>query len=186
MTSWPDWVIALVAAGGLAAALSTAAGLLMVISSAVSHDLVKRVINPGITERGELRAARIAAAGAVIGAGLLGIWPPDYVAAVVAFAFGLAASSFFPALLLGIFWKRFIARGAVTGMLCGVGFTSAYIIWFKFLGGSSEDWWLGISPEGIGAIGMLVNFAVAIPVALMNPPPPASVQSLVEKIRTPG
>jgi len=182
----PDWVIALVAAGGLAAALSTAAGLLMVISSAVSHDLVKRVINPGITERGELRAARIAAAGAVIGAGLLGIWPPDYVAAVVAFAFGLAASSFFPALLLGIFWKRFNARGAVTGMLCGVGFTSAYIIWFKFLGGSSEDWWLGISPEGIGAIGMLVNFAVAIPVALMNPPPPESVQSLVEKIRTPG
>ena len=182
----PDWVIALVAAGGLAAALSTAAGLLMVISSAVSHDLVKRVLHQEISERGELRAARFAAAGAVIGAGLLGIWPPDYVAAVVAFAFGLAASSFFPALLLGIFWKRFNARGAVTGMVCGIGFTSAYIIWFKFLGGTSEGWWLGVSPEGIGLVGMLINFAVAIPVALLNPPPPPEVQALVEDIRTPG
>jgi cation/acetate symporter len=158
----------------------------MVISSAVSHDLVKRVMHPEISERGELRAARLAAAGAVIGAGLLGIWPPDYVAAVVAFAFGLAASSFFPALLLGIFWKRFNARGAVTGMVCGIGFTSGYIIWFKFLGGSADDWWLGISPEGIGSIGMLINFAVAIPVALLNPPPPPEVQTLVEDIRTPG
>ncbi len=182
----PDWVIALVAAGGLAAALSTAAGLLMVISSAVSHDLVKRVLHPRISERSELRAARLAAAGAVIGAGLLGIWPPDYVAAVVAFAFGLAASSFFPALLLGIFWKRFNARGAVTGMVCGIGFTSGYIIWFKFLGGTSDGWWLGISPEGIGLVGMLINFTVAIPVALLNPPPPTEVQELVEEIRTPA
>jgi cation/acetate symporter len=182
----PDWVIALVAAGGLAAALSTAAGLLMVISSAISHDLVKRVTHPAISERGELRAARFAAAAAVVGAGLLGIWPPDYVAAVVAFAFGLAASSFFPAILLGIFWKRFNARGAVTGMICGIGFTAAYIIYFKFLGGPKEAWWLGISPEGIGTIGMLVNFAIAIPVALLNPPPPREVQDLVADIRTPA
>ena len=182
----PDWVIALVAAGGLAAALSTAAGLLMVISSAVSHDLVKRVIRPEITERGELRAARLAAGGAVIGAGLLGIWPPDYVAAVVAFAFGLAASSFFPALLLGIFWKRFNAAGAITGMVCGIGLTAGYILWFKFLGGQKADWWFGISPEGIGSIGMLVNFAVAIPVALWTAPPPEDVRRLVEHIRTPG
>ena len=122
----------------------------------------------------------------MVGAGLLGIWPPDYVAAVVAFAFGLAASSFFPAILLGIFWKRFNARGAVTGMVCGIGFTSGYIIWFKFLGGDPGSLWWGISPEGIGTIGMLINFAVAIPVALLNPPPSADVQALVEHIRTPG
>jgi cation/acetate symporter len=157
-----------------------------VISSAISHDLVKRVMHPTISERSELGAARFAAAAAVVGAGLLGIWPPDYVAAVVAFAFGLAASSFFPAILLGIFWKRFNARGAVTGMICGIGFTAAYIIYFKFLGGPKEAWWLGISPEGIGTIGMLVNFAIAIPVALLNPPPPREVQDLVEDIRTPA
>ena len=182
----PNWVVALVAAGGLAAALSTAAGLLMVISSAISHDLVKRVINPTISERSELRVARLAAGAAVICAGLLGIWPPDYVAATVAFAFGLAASSFFPALLLGIFWKRFNAPGAVTGMLCGIGFTAAYIIWFKFLGGQQANWWWGISPEGIGSLGMLVNFAVAIPVALWTRSPSTEVQDLVDHIRTPG
>ncbi len=182
----PDWVIALVAAGGLAAALSTAAGLLMVISSAVSHDLVKKVVAPGISDRGELRVARIAAAAAIICAGLLGIWPPDYVAAVVAFAFGLAASSFFPAIFLGIFWKRFNMPGAITGMLCGIGFTTWYILEFKFLGGSSDDWWLGISPEGIGTLGMLINFAIAIPVALLTAPPPDSVQRMVEDIRVPG
>ena len=182
----PPWVIALVAAGGLAAALSTAAGLLMVISSAVSHDLVKRVIAPGIGERRELLVARIAAAVAVICAGLLGIWPPDYVAAVVAFAFGLAASSFFPAIFLGIFWKRFNMPGAVTGMVCGIGFTTWYILEFKFLGGSSDDWWWGISPEGIGSIGMLLNFAVAIPVALCTKPPPPEVQAMVEDIRVPA
>ena len=182
----PDWVIALVAAGGLAAALSTAAGLLMVISSAVSHDLVKRIIRPSISERGELRVARVAAAVAVVCAGLLGIWPPDYVAAVVAFAFGLAASSFFPAIFLGIFWKRFNMPGAVIGMLVGIGFTTWYILEFKFLGGTSEGWWWGISPEGIGSIGMLLNFAVAIPIALLTAPPPAEVQRMVENIRIPG
>ena len=181
----PDWVIALVAAGGLAAALSTAAGLLMVISSAVSHDLVKRIIRPEITEKGELRVARIAAAAAVICAGLLGIWPPGYVAAVVAFAFGLAASSFFPAIFLGIFWKRFNMPGAVTGMVCGIGFTTWYILEFKYFGGVSADWWWGISPEGIGTIGMLINFAVAIPIALLTAPPPAEVQAMVEDIRVP-
>ena len=184
----PDWVIALVAAGGLAAALSTAAGLLMVISSAVSHDLIKKSFNPGITDKGELRAARIAAALAVVCAGLLGIWPPDYVAAVVAFAFGLAASSFFPAILLGIFWKRMNATGAVTGMICGIGFTTAYIIWFKFLHpemNTPDFWWFGISPEGIGTLGMLLNFMIAIPVALMSSPPSEEVQELVENIRVP-
>ena len=181
----PAWVIALVAAGGLAAALSTAAGLLMVISSAVSHDLVKRIIAPEIKERQELGVARIAAAVAVICAGLLGIWPPDYVAAVVAFAFGLAASSFFPAIFLGIFWKRFNMPGAVIGMLCGIGFTTWYILEFKFLGGSESDWWWGVSPEGIGSIGMLVNFAIAIPVALLTKAPPAEVQAMVEDIRVP-
>ena len=185
----PDWVIALVAAGGLAAALSTAAGLLMVISSAVSHDLVKRVINPGISERKELGVARIAAAGAVICAGLLGIWPPDYVAAVVAFAFGLAASSFFPAILLGIFWKRMNAPGAISGMVVGILFTASYIIWFKFIDPASntpDNWWFGISPEGIGTLGMLLNFAVSIPIALATSPPPAEVQEMVEEIRVPG
>ena len=182
----PDWVIALVAAGGLAAALSTAAGLLMVISSAVSHDLVKKVVAPEISDRGELRVARIAAAAAIICAGLLGIWPPDYVAAVVAFAFGLAASSFFPAIFLGIFWKRFNMPGAITGMLCGIGFTTWYILEFKFFGGAKADWWLGISPEGIGTLGMLINFAVAIPIALCTSPPPESVQKMVEDIRVPG
>jgi cation/acetate symporter len=185
----PDWVIALVAAGGLAAALSTAAGLLMVISSAVSHDLVKRVINPNISEKGELTAARIAAAAAVVCAGLLGIWPPDYVAAVVAFAFGLAASSFFPAILLGIFWKRMNAAGAITGMICGIVFTASYIIWFKFMHpelNTPENWWFGISPEGIGTLGMLLNFAIAIPIALLGSPPPAEVQAMVDEIRVPG
>ena len=182
----PDWVIALVAAGGLAAALSTAAGLLLVISSAVSHDLIKKAINPAISEKSELKVARIAAAAAIVCAGFLGIHPPDYVAAVVAFAFGLAASSFFPAILLGIFWKRMNAAGAVSGMVCGIGFTAAYIIYFKFTeGASAEDWWFGISPEGIGTLGMLLNFVVAIPVALCTQPPSARVQALVERIRVP-
>lgn len=181
----PDWVIALVAAGGLAAALSTAAGLLLVISSAVSHDLVKRIIKPDISEKGELRFARIAAAIAVVCAGLLGIWPPDYVAAVVAFAFGLAASSFFPAILLGIFWKRFNAAGAIIGMLVGILSTGSYIIYFKFMGGDSSNWLFGISPEGIGVLGMLLNFAVAVPICLMTPPPAKEIQELVEDIRLP-
>lgn len=185
----PDWVIALVAAGGLAAALSTAAGLLMVISSAVSHDLFKRMLIPKISERGELRLARIAAAVAVVFAGLLGIFPPDYVAAVVAFAFGLAASSFFPAILMGIFWKRMNAAGAVSGMIVGIAVTTAYIVWFKFIDPAANvksNWFLGISPEGFGTIGMLLNFAVAIPVALLTAPPSREVQELVESIRVPA
>ena len=184
----PDWVIALVAAGGLAAALSTAAGLLMVISSAVSHDLVKRMLRPEISEKGELTLARVAAAVVVVFAGYLGVNPPDYVAAVVAFAFGLAASSFFPAILLGIFWNRMNAAGAVSGMIVGLAATTAYIVWFKFVDPASntaENWFLGISPEGFGTVGMLLNFAVAIPVALMTRPPSAEIQAMIEDIRVP-
>src|SRR5210317_888995 len=156
----PAWVIALVAAGGLAAALSTAAGLLLVISSSVSHDLVKRVFVPSITEKQELLAARIAAAGAVMIAGYFGINPPGFVAQVVAFAFGLACSSFFPAIILGVFVKRANREGVVSGMLAGIIFTASYIIYFKFMGGTPDQFWFGISPEGIGALGMLINFAV--------------------------
>ncbi|MCH2138330.1 MAG: VC_2705 family sodium/solute symporter, partial [Phycisphaerales bacterium] len=184
----PDWVVALVAAGGLAAALSTAAGLLMVISSAVSHDLIKRTLVPGISERGELTAARVAAGLAVICAGLLGIYPPDYVAAVVAFAFGLAASSFFPVLVLGIFWTRFNAAGAITGMLAGLLFTGSYIVYFKFINpaaNTADHWWLGVSPEGIGAIGLLLNLAVSVPVTLLTKPPSDDVQAMVRSIRVP-
>jgi len=185
----PDWVVALVAAGGLAAALSTAAGLLMVISSAVSHDLIKRTLVPTISERGELRVARIAAGVAVVCAGLLGIFPPDYVAAVVAFAFGLAASSFFPVILLGIFWKRFNAAGAISGMLVGLCFTATYIVYFKFVNPAANvptNWLFGVSPEGIGVIGMVLNLAVGVPMALLTKPPSAEVQALVESIRIPG
>ena len=155
----------------------------------MSHDLFKRIISPDISEKSELRLARVAAAVAVVFAGYLGVNPPDYVAAVVAFAFGLAASSFFPAILLGIFWKRMNAAGAVTGMLVGITFTTAYIIWFKFLHielNTPANWWFGISPEGIGTIGMLLNFAVAIPIALMTKPPSEEVQALVDSIRIPA
>ncbi|MCH2136616.1 MAG: cation acetate symporter [Phycisphaerales bacterium] len=185
----PDWVVALVAAGGLAAALSTAAGLLMVISSAVSHDLIKRTLVPTISEQGELLTARIAAGVAVICAGLLGIFPPDYVAAVVAFAFGLAASSFFPVILLGIFWARFNAAGAISGMLTGLTFTTGYIVWFKFIdpgANSADNWLLGVSPEGIGALGMVLNLLVAVPVALMTRPPSDEIRDMVRSIRVPG
>ena len=184
----PAWVVGLVAAGGLAAALSTAAGLLLVISTAVSHDLLKRGFRRGITERGELIAARTAAGGAVIVAGYLGINPPGFVAEVVAFAFGLAASSFFPAIILGIFSKRMNREGAVAGMITGITFTAAYIVYFKFINpgaNTAEHWWLGISPEGIGGIGMLLNAAVAITVSRMTAPPPAEVQEMVEMIRVP-
>ena len=183
----PAWIVALVAAGGLAAALSTAAGLLLVISSAISHDLGKSWLAPGLSERGDLRLARSAAALAVIFAGAQGIWPLAYIGQVVAYAFGLAASSFFPALVLGIFWKRATREGAVAGMLCGIGFTAAYILWFKsgLFGAGPEHWLFGISPEGIGAMGMLLNFAIAIPVSLCTAPPPAAVQRLVEEIRLP-
>ncbi len=184
----PDWVVGLVAAGGLAAALSTAAGLLLVISTSVAHDLLKRAIAPRISERGELLAARIAAGAAVILAGYFGIRPPGFVAEVVALAFGLAAASFFPAIILGIFTRRMNTAGAVCGMIAGIGFTAAYIAWFKLLHpelNTADHWWLGISPEGIGMIGMLINFAVALTVSQVTPPPPAHVQRLVEDIRVP-
>jgi len=182
----PAWVIALVAAGGLAAALSTAAGLLLVVSTSVSHDLLKRVFVPSITEKQELLAARIAAAGAVMIAGYFGINPPGFVAQVVAFAFGLACSSFFPAIILGIFVKRANREGVVSGMLAGIIFTASYIIYFKFMGGTPDQLWFGISPEGIGALGMLINFAVAFVVSRFTPPPPIEIQELVEHIRVPS
>ena len=184
----PAWVVGLVAAGGLAAALSTAAGLLLVVSSAVSHDLLKRSFHPEITERGELLAARVSAAVAVVVAGYLGIDPPGFVAEVVAFAFGLAASSFFPVLILGIFWKRMNREGAIAGMISGIGFTAAYIVYFKFVNPAAnlpENWLFGISPEGIGSIGMALNFAVSSVVAWLTPPPPEAIQRLVDEIRVP-
>ena len=184
----PDWVIGLVAAGGLAAALSTAAGLLLVVSTSISHDLLKRGLMPDISERSELRAARISAGVAVVVAGYLGIHPPGFVAQVVAFAFGLAASSFFPAIILGIFSRRMNKQGAIAGMLTGITFTAGYIVWFKFVAPETnlpEHWWLGISPEGIGAVGMALNFAVAVAVSRFTPPPPTEVQDLIDKIRVP-
>ena len=181
----PAWVVALVAAGGLAAALSTAAGLLLVVSTSISHDLLKRVFAPNITEKQELLAARIAAAFAVSIAGYFGINPPGFVAQVVAFAFGLACSSFFPAIILGVFWKKANKEGVVAGMVVGITFTAAYIIYFRFMGGTPDQWWFGISPEGIGAVGMLLNFVVAWVIGKFTPPPPEEVQELVEHIRVP-
>ncbi|SDK25938.1 cation/acetate symporter [Ferrimonas sediminum] len=184
----PNWVIALVAAGGVAAALSTSAGLLLVISTSVSHDLMKRSLMPNITDRQELAYARIAAAVAVVVAGYLGINPPGFVAQVVAFAFGLAASSFFPAIIMGIFSKRMNKEGAIAGMVSGITFTAAYIIYFKFVnpaGNVPANWWFGISPEGIGTLGMVVNFVVAFVVSRMTAAVPAEVQELVEQIRFP-
>jgi cation/acetate symporter len=184
----PDWVVGLVAAGGLAAALSTAAGLLLVVSSAVSHDLLKRTLLPSITEKGELLAARISAAVAVLVAGYFGVNPPGFVAQVVAFAFGLAASSFFPAIILGIFWKRTTREGAILGMIAGVTFTATYIVYFTLMHpelNNAEHWWFGLSPEGIGTIGMLMNFAITVIVSRVTPPPPPHVQVLVELIRVP-
>ena len=185
----PGWVIALVAAGGVAAALSTAAGLLLVISSAISHDLLKQTLIPKITEKQELLYARLAAAVAVCIAGLFGIYPPAFVAQVVAFAFGLAAASLFPALLLGIFSKRANKEGAISGMLAGLVFTFAYIAYFKFVApelNSAEYWLWGISPEGIGAIGMLLNFVIAMTISHLTAKPPATIQALVDNIRLPG
>ncbi|MEM7104460.1 MAG: sodium:solute symporter family protein [Bacteroidota bacterium] len=181
----PGWVIALVVAGGLAAALSTAAGLLLVISTSVSHDILKKSIAPGISEKQELWAARIAIGVAVIIAGYAGMNPPDYVAAIVAFAFGLAAASFFPAIIMGIFYKKMNMQGAVSGMVVGITFTAAYIIYFKFMGGQPEDYWFGISPEGIGTLGMLINFAVALTVNRFTEEPPPHIQDIVEDIRIP-
>ncbi|MBT3174462.1 MAG: cation acetate symporter [Lentimicrobiaceae bacterium] len=184
----PNWVIALLAAGALAAALSTAAGLLLVISSAVSHDLLKKMVMPSISDKGELIAARIAAAAAVCLAGYFGINPPGFVAATVALAFGLAASSFFPAILLGIFSKRINKEGAISGMLVGVLLMLFYMLKFKFGwfgGGTKADWWFGISPEGFGTVGMLANFAVIIIVSSITPAPSKEIQQLVEDIRKP-
>ncbi|QQK65235.1 cation acetate symporter [Cobetia sp. cqz5-12] len=184
----PAWVIALVAAGGVAAALSTAAGLLLVISSAISHDLLKKTFKPDISEKQELVAARMAAAVAIVIAGYFGINPPGFVAQVVAFAFGLAASSFFPVILLGIFSKRMNKEGAIAGMLVGLVFTFSYIVYFKFISpelNSAENWLLGVSPEGIGSLGMVLNFVVAVIVCKMTPPPPEHIQHIVEDIRVP-
>lgn len=190
----PNWVVALVAAGGLAAALSTAAGLLLVISSSVSHDLLKKQWKPDLTEKQELMWARIAAALAVCVAGYFGINPPGFVAAVVALAFGLAAASFFPAIILGIFDKRMNKQGAVTGMILGIGLMLFYMLKFKFGvfdGGADAveelkaDWWFGISPEGFGMVAMLVNFVVALVVSRYTARPPVEVQQLVDDIRVP-
>lgn len=185
----PNWVIALVAAGGLAAALSTAAGLLLVISTAVSHDLLKNMIMPDITDKQELTYARIAAAVAIGVAGYLGINPPGFVAQVVAFAFGLAAASLFPAILMGIFSKKMNKEGAIAGMLVGLLFTFGYIVYFKFIApdlNTAENWLFGISPEGIGMIGTVLNFATALIVQRMTAAPPEHVQHLVDDIRVPS
>ena len=190
----PNWVIALVAAGGLAAALSTAAGLLLAISSAISHDLLKRTLMPDISERQELMASRLAMAGAVLGAGYLGLNPPGFAAGTVALAFGLAAASLFPALLLGIFSKRVTREGAVLGMLAGIGVTLAYVFQHKgimfipgtsFLGDLPPNWFLGIEPNAFGVVGAIVNFSVTLTVSRLTAPPPESVQQLIEDIRVP-
>ena len=185
----PNWVIALVAAGGLAAALSTAAGLLLVISASVSHDLIKKMIYPKISEKGELIIARISAVLAVSVAGYFGINPPDFVAATVALAFGLAAASFFPAIILGIFVKRMNKEGAVAGMVIGMLFMLYYMMKFKFDwfgGGTESDWWFGISPEGFGTVAMIINFVVSLLIAFISPKPPQNIQELVENIRIPS
>lgn len=190
----PGWVIGLVAAGGLAAALSTAAGLLLVISSSISHDLIKNTINPNISDKGELWAARISATVAVVVAGYFGINPPDFVAAVVALAFGLAAASFFPAIILGIFYKKMSKEGAIAGMLVGVSLMLYYILKFKFgvfdggkssVPGLQDEWWFGVSPEGFGSIAMVFHFVVALIINKFTPPPPKKVQDIVENIRIP-
>jgi len=185
----PGWVIALVATGGVAAALSTAAGLLLVISSAISHDLLKKTLMPNISEKQELLFARIAAAFAVCVAGLFGIYPPAFVAQVVAFAFGLAASSLFPAIFLGIFSKRVNKEGVIAGMLSGLVFTFSYIVYFKFIAPElnfAENWLFGISPEGIGSVGMLLNITITVIVSRLTAEPPQAVQDLVDYIRIPA
>ncbi|GGK38746.1 sodium:solute symporter family protein [Aliivibrio fischeri] len=188
LASLPNWVVALLAAGGLAAALSTAAGLLLVISTSISHDLLKKGFKPNMTDKQELLAARLAAIVAIIGAGYLGINPPGFVAQVVAFSFGLAAASFFPAIILGIFYKKMNKEGAIAGMVSGVTFTTAYIVYFKFINPAAstpDNWWFGISPEGIGTLGMCVNFIVSIAVNKVTAEVPKDVQDLVESIRFP-
>jgi cation/acetate symporter len=185
----PNWVIGLIAAGALAAALSTAAGLLLVISASVSHDLIKKIIKPNISEKGELLAARVSAFLAVLLAGYFGVNPPGFVAATVALAFGLAAASFFPAIVLGIFYKRMNKEGAIAGMVVGVLLMLFYMTKFKFNwfgGGTKADWWFGISPEGFGTFAMMVNFFVSIVISKFTPAPPKEVQEIVENIRIPS
>ena len=187
----PNWVIALVAAGALAAALSTAAGLLLVISASVSHDLIKKIINPKISEKNELVAARLSAVVAVCVAGYFGINPPGFVAATVALAFGLAAASFFPAIILGIFYKRMNKEGAIAGMIVGIVTMLYYMLkyklgWFDEVLPSKSEWWFGISPEGFGSVAMLLNFVVSITIMKFTPPPPLDVQEIVEQIRIPS
>ncbi|UCD61622.1 MAG: cation acetate symporter [Flavobacteriaceae bacterium] len=185
----PNWVIALVAAGGLAAALSTAAGLLLVISTSISHDLIKKQFSPNISDKNELIIARMSAVAAVCIAGYFGINPPDFVAATVALAFGLAAASFFPAIVLGIFYKKMNKEGAVAGMVVGMVAMLFYMLKFKFDmfgGGTSKDWWFGISPEGFGTVAMLLNFIVSIIISFFTPDPPKEVQEIVEDIRIPS
>ncbi|OZS42633.1 sodium:solute symporter family protein [Photobacterium sanguinicancri] len=188
LANLPNWVVALLAAGGLAAALSTAAGLLLVISTSISHDLLKKGFKPDMTDKQELMAARIGAAVAIVGAGYLGINPPGFVAQVVAFSFGLAAASFFPAIILGIFYKQMNKEGAIAGMLSGITFTASYIIYFKFINPAAstpENWFFGISPEGIGTLGMCLNFVVSIVVNKFTSEVPKEVQDMVESIRYP-
>jgi cation/acetate symporter len=187
IASLPNWVVGLVAAGAMAAALSTAAGLLLVISTSVSRDLFK-TFRPDISDKKELRIARLAAGGAVLLAGYFGINPPGFVAEVVAFAFGLAASSFFPVILLGIFSTRINKEGAIAGMLTGLSFTISYISYFKFIApelNTAAHWWWGISPEGIGSLGMALNFLVCFGISYLTPPPPKKVQQLIQEIRIP-
>ncbi len=191
----PNWVIALVAAGGIAAALSTAAGLLLAISSSISHDVLKGIFMPDLTDKGELMAGRIAMAGAICVAGYFGLNPPGFAAQVVALAFGLAASSIFPAIMMGIFSKKVNRTGATSGMLCGIGSTLLYIFWYKgwfffpgtnMLPNTPDNWFLGIAPEAFGSVGAAINFAVAFIVSSMTPPPPEHIQHLVEDIRIPS
>lgn len=186
MAGLPKWVIALLMAGCIAAALSTAAGLLLVLSTSISHDLMKKIIKPDLSDKEEVNYARMASFAALAVAAWFGINPPSaFIAKTVAFAFGLAASSFFPTLLMGIFSKRVNKEGAISGMIAGITFTFGYIVYFQFLDGKTEDYLFGISPEGIGCIGMLLNFAVALIVSAFTPPPPAEIQAMVESIRLP-
>jgi cation/acetate symporter len=191
----PNWVIALVAAGGLAAALSTAAGLLLAIASAISHDLLKGVFKPEITEKQELLASRIAMAGAIALAGYLGFNPPDFAAGTVALAFGLAASSIFPVLMMGVYSKRINKEGAIAGMIAGITVTLLYVFQHKgimfiastaYLGDMKPNWFLGIEPNAFGAVGAVINFAVAYTVSMLTKEPPEHVQHLVEDIRVPA
>jgi cation/acetate symporter len=188
MAGFPPWVIGLVAAGALAAALSTAAGLVLVIASGLAHDVVRGTFVPRLSERAELWWARLASAGAVAAAAALAVRAPGNVAQIVTYAFGLAASSFFPAIVLGIFWRRATRQGAVAGMLAGTAFTLLYVLRFAVLDpgrAHAGAWWLGISPEGIGVVGMLANLAVTVAVSLATPPPPEAVQAMVAALRYP-